>query len=435
VLQVHCPSSKCCAVLAAASIWLSPCAEVNAATPFFMGLGDLPGGTFYSSATGVSADGTVVVGTASAASGNQAFRWTLSSGMVGLGGTSTAADVSANGSVIVGQRGSEAFRWTQATGAVGLGDFPRGLFQSAANAVSADGSVVVGRGASETCGRGGCRNTFPAFRWTHSTGMVALGIGTAMDISADGSVIVGGSSQAARWTQDSVGESLGDLPGGSVNSFAWGVSADGSVVVGTGNSESGLEAFRWTRDSGMVGLGVLSGFDFSVADDLSADGSVVVGYVGVGAETHAGAFIWDGTRGMRNLRDELIVDLGLGANLAGWTLKHASAISADGRVIVGYGTNPAGDTEAWIAGLGAVPRLFGDFNNDGSVDAADYVVWRSGLGAAYTQADYNVWRADFGQTRGSGESLSSAQPLPAAVPEPLTFSLVLLALVIMFNRF
>ncbi len=30
--------------------------------PFFMGLGDLPGGSFHSKAFGVSADGSVVVG-------------------------------------------------------------------------------------------------------------------------------------------------------------------------------------------------------------------------------------------------------------------------------------------------------------------------------------------------------------------------------------
>jgi hypothetical protein len=35
--------------------------------------------------------------------------------------------------------------------------------------------------------------------------------------------------------------------------------------------------------------------------------------------------------------------------LNGWTLNHALAISADGTVIVGNGTNPAGSREAWIA--------------------------------------------------------------------------------------
>lgn len=56
----------------------------------------------------------------------------------------------------------------------------------------------------------------------------------------------------------------------------------------------------------------------------------------------------------------------------------------------------------------------GDFNGDGAVNAADYVVWRKGLGTTYTQADYDVWRAHFGQSAGSGSSATAN----AAVPEP-----------------
>ncbi|TWT33916.1 PEP-CTERM motif protein [Posidoniimonas corsicana] len=59
----------------------------------------------------------------------------------------------------------------------------------------------------------------------------------------------------------------------------------------------------------------------------------------------------------------------------------------------------------------------GDFNADGSVDAADYTVWRDNLGedagvlngngsgaATVTQADYDLWRANYGgESGGSGE--------------------------------
>ena len=74
----------------------------------------------------------------------------------------------------------------------------------------------------------------------------------------------------------------------------------------------------------------------------------------------------------------------------------------------------------------------GDYNQNGSVDAADYVVWRNGLGTTYTQTDYDVWRAHFGQTAGSGAAGyplgASAEPLSAAVPEPQ--ATVLIALLI-----
>jgi hypothetical protein len=65
----------------------------------------------------------------------------------------------------------------------------------------------------------------------------------------------------------------------------------------------------------------------------------------------------------------------------------------------------------------------GDFNNDNAVNAADYVVWRKGLGTTYTQNDYNVWRANFGQTAGSGSGATAS----AAVPEPTTLLLLTFA--------
>ena len=53
--------------------------------------------------------------------------------------------------------------------------------------------------------------------------------------------------------------SLGDLPGGRFQSAAIGVSGDGHVVVGEGSSPQGREAFRWTAETGMIGLGDLPG--------------------------------------------------------------------------------------------------------------------------------------------------------------------------------
>jgi probable HAF family extracellular repeat protein len=69
-------------------------------------LGTLPGGN-WSAATGVSADGSVVVGVARNAAWQQrAFRWTAARGMQDLGtlggSGSVAYGVSADGSVVVG---------------------------------------------------------------------------------------------------------------------------------------------------------------------------------------------------------------------------------------------------------------------------------------------------------------------------------------------
>jgi probable HAF family extracellular repeat protein len=65
---------------------------------------------------------------------------------------------------------------------------------------------------------------------------------------------------------------VGDLPGGSFMSRANGISADGTTVVGASRSAAGLEAFRWTVDEGMTGLGFLPGGEYrSEALDVAGD--------------------------------------------------------------------------------------------------------------------------------------------------------------------
>jgi hypothetical protein len=77
------------------------------------------------------------------------------------------------------------------------------------------------------------------------------------------------------------------------------------------------------------------------------------------------------------------------------------------------------------------PALLGDYNQNGEVDAVDYIVWRKSLGeaiAAYSGADgsgngtvdgadYEVWRAHFGETLPpvAGNGLSTSVESAAAV--------------------
>jgi hypothetical protein len=68
----------------------------------------------------------------------------------------------------------------------------------------------------------------------------------------------------------------------------------------------------------------------------------------------------------------------------------------------------------------AMPQnLDGDFNNDGAVDAADYVAWRKGVDVASTPENYNLWRTNFGFALGSGESTQEHQPVPESSSFPL----------------
>jgi hypothetical protein len=63
--------------------------------------------------------------------------------------------------------------------------------------------------------------------------------------------------------------------------------------------------------------------------------------------------------------------------------------------------------------------LPGDFNSDGTVDTADYVVWRKNDG---TPAGYIAWQANFGATAGSAAADVSHNP--AFVPEPSAVTLL-----------
>ncbi|MEX2167835.1 MAG: hypothetical protein WD851_00870 [Pirellulales bacterium] len=69
--------------------------------------------------------------------------------------------------------------------------------------------------------------------------------------------------------------------------------------------------------------------------------------------------------------------------------------------------------------------LAGDYNGDGTVNAADYTVWRDGGSPDDTQAGYDLWEANFGNS-GSGSG-SGAVPEPSSVALALTVLLAGLA--------
>ncbi|MEO8277845.1 MAG: PEP-CTERM sorting domain-containing protein [Thermoanaerobaculia bacterium] len=337
----------------------------------FRGLGVLPGGSYSSSMPNdISFDGSVIVGESQSSRGTQAFRWTLSTGMVGLGDLggkdpySSASGISGDGRVIVGNSRStdsgtraEGFRWSGASGMVGMGVLPGGaLFSSVAFGVSADGSVVSGSSTSTLSPILG-----EAYRWTAATGMVGLGVLPGSEhpatiphqLSADGSAIVGwaftGNGQEAfRWSAGDGLVAMGGLTGVPFRSQAYGVSADGSVIAGF-SSGPGPVAFRWTEAEGMQNLGYTTGGIFSEAFAVSADGSTIVGVSDV--DSTETPFVWDGVHGMRNLVD-VLVELGLGPALQDWYLYEATAVSADGLTIAGWGYRPDGSIEAWVANLG-----------------------------------------------------------------------------------
>ncbi len=371
---------KVLGLCAVAVIWAT--ASLAQGQASFQGVGDLPGGETESFAYGVSGDGSTVVGVSLSASGEEAFRFR-------------------NGAI------------------TGLGELPGGAYRSLASGASFDGSVIVGAGTGSV-GR-------QAVVWSGGSpiplpGLLAESTSEALGVSANGDVVVGWSTSttgltpevsAVRWVNGTA-DSLGDLPGGEVESRAQAVSANGATIIGWGTTTNGIEGFRWAADV-MDGLGFLPGGSDSQAFGISADGGHIAGYswsngtieavvwqngtplglgfmaggssteavdlsadgkvvVGAGdSATGAEAFVWDARHGIRPLRQLLVQQYGL--NLDGWSLEEASAISDDGRTIVGTGTNPAGQREGWVARLPVIVPA--DFDEDGDVDGEDVETFHS----------------------------------------------------------
>lgn len=336
----------------------------------FQGLGYLPGLEDRSSAEDVSANGTIVVGVSRASGVSSSFIWTQQAGLRQIPVDNFVVNaISDNSRVVAGSRNGEILRWNPSEGVTVIG--PEGI----ADGVSFNGSTIVGFTGNFTA-------TSDAFRWTATEGLVGLGFsdpslgfssgsGAAVDVSADGSVIVGfsGDSQTGalipiRWTEET-GPTRLSIDGESANIFgaAANISANGRFIVGFGgdiNNNTGGEAFLWTEQRSLSLGDLENGTGISIAYDLSDNASVVVGASTSIAGQPFGdsiifngqsqeAFIWQPQLGMRSLKTVLTNDYGL--DLTGWTLLVATSVSADGSTIVGTGINPQGKEEAWVANL------------------------------------------------------------------------------------
>jgi hypothetical protein len=172
----------------------------------------------------------------------------------------------------------------------------------------------------------------------------------------------------------------------------------------------------------------------SLHSGIGATGGVTVGDSDLGPELSRlegmirGSEAWfDVTSYLEAVRTGVVTDNGL-AVLANGT--------ADGWQIHANGSTEASARPRLVVysgDLAIAAGLPGDFNDDGSVDAADYTVWRDNLGTTFSlngngdntgvslgvvdQADYVLWQNSYGTSAGAAAS---------AVPEPSTAALAVL---------
>jgi probable HAF family extracellular repeat protein len=212
-----------------------------------------------------------------------------------------------------------------------LTDWAPGSNFSTVTGLTSNGSVAVGYSISG--------QRIQGFAWTQEQGRMDFGgyDTRAFGISSDGTSVVGSTSTEVTPSRPyrRVGpgpfEDLGLLPN-YTRGRSSGVSGDGSIVVGTNErgsmSSVDGQAFRWTPQTGVVGLGYLrTQGTYSEALAISRDGTTIVGNSqSFGSGGPFEAYYWREGIGMQALP---------GLPNAPAVSTHAYATSADGRFVVG----------------------------------------------------------------------------------------------------
>ncbi len=321
------------------------------------GLGFLGSGTL-SIAQDISADGKVVVGTSDdgSSAGQQVFRWTEGTGMEAMGRLTSGLPslgfaTSDDGSVVVGisfytSLYLEPIRITAENGVQGLGFLAGDNRTSGPIDVSADGSVIFGNSADTVIGT-------QVFRWTEGTGITALphvsnGISSAMRAaSANGLYTVGSSYDGSveyltRWDGNGNILLIDHLAGDNFGR-AEDISDDGSVIVGRSSGSGTQQAFLWRQGSGTQSIAP-AGSNNSTAFRVSGDGSIVLSFTNNPTEY----YIWDDNLGNRKLLSALQDEYGY--TVSGWSSFFPQDMVGENRklkYLAGYGVNSDGKTEAW----------------------------------------------------------------------------------------
>ena len=307
--------------------------------------------------------------------GVRAENYIRSTGDLGGSVFSIALGVSDDGNTVSGWGGrgtgyDEAFVWTPDDGIRGLGDFDGGQMGSIGYAVSGNGRYAVGT-ANDGYDYPNDQFINYAFRWSEEDGLV----------------------------------SLGDFSGGSRQSEAMSVSGDGDVVAGYGTTGRGMEAFRWTPDSGMNKLPDWKDKKTyaKVAEDVSRDGKFLVGRCD------------NSTRLGYRWSEETGFDLveGFHKSFPSWP----TVVSADGSIVAGFGYHPSYKTDVafrWtedgIEVLGKLSENWESSRPTGISDDGSIIVGN------YDSDDGFVWDRENGMRslvdvlQGAGVDLSGWDP-------------------------
>lgn len=244
--------------------------------------------------------------------------------------------------------------------------------------------------------------------WTRQIGSSSIDISNSIFADGMGNVFISGYTD-------------GDLDG--INAGSW--DAFVSKYDANGN-------FAWTRQLGT------SFVDLSPSVSVDSMGNVFISGGTTGDLGGANAGSWDAFVSKFDTNGNLDWTRQMGT----LTTDDSSGVFADGMGNVfmsgttygDLGGINAGDYDVFLAKIIDLtsPSFTGDYNGDGTVDAADYTVWRDSEGTTGTglaadgngdgfvnHIDYDLWKTHFGETSA------------VSVPEPTSTMIVGLMLVLM----
>jgi hypothetical protein len=158
-----------------------------------------------------------------------------------------------------------------------------------------------------------------------------------------------------------------------------------------------------------------SGAEFGSSVDISGQTAIVgARFAGESFSLLGAAYLFDVSTGVQ-LRKLTPSDTQPGQ----W---FGDAVAIDGNTAIVGALN---GESAYLFDVSRNVSIDGDFNTDGTVDAADYIAWRNGLGTTYSQADYDAWRANFGRSAAGAAAVALGASFPSsagtanpAIPEP-----------------
>ena len=224
-----------------------------------------------------------------------------------------------------------------------------------------------------------------------------------------------------------------NLSGGVLSAPRLSKGAGGSFNFTGGTLHADTVNFDLVNNGGILAPGHSVGHTHVVGDFTLASGTL---QIELSSALLADSLLIDGSAALGGSLSIFTLGGFTPTNGTSWQIITAGGITGQfASITSGYSVQQQGNNLFLF--FGTAP-LAGDYNGDGAVNAADYVVWRHVLAAGGTllnetaspgvvdDADYAAWRNNFGASAGAGSGVT----LSAAVPEPSACAMLFAAILI-----